>query len=107
MCLGCILHAYLSDFSLIDIPNAKLGKWVFLRAFFGFGSFTFQFIAIFLMPLSIAMVLYFTQPISAAVVNFILNGEKLAPLEIISIFSAMLGVIILTIPQMIIPGLDP
>jgi drug/metabolite transporter (DMT)-like permease len=56
------------------------------------------------MPLSIALVLYFTQPISAAVVNFFLNKERLSPLEIISIFSAMIGVVILTCPWLLIPG---
>ena len=58
------------------------------------------------MPLSIATVLFFTQPISAAVVSFILAGEKLGILEIVSIFSAMLGVIILTTPSTIIPWID-
>lgn len=105
MSLGCALHAYYAGFSIIDIPSADVGKWVFLRAFCGFFAFSFQFIGIFLMPLSIAIVLYFTQPISAAVVNFILGGEKLGRHEILSIFSAMLGVVILTTPSTLIPGI--
>ncbi len=52
------------------------------------------------------MVLYFTQPISAAIINFIFGGEKLAPLEIASIFSAMFGVVILTYPSILIPGIE-
>lgn len=58
------------------------------------------------MPLSIAIVLYFTQPISAAVVNFVLGGEKLGRIEVLSIFSAMIGVIILTTPSTIFPWID-
>ncbi|TNV77408.1 hypothetical protein FGO68_gene6316 [Halteria grandinella] len=89
---------------MLDIPREGDAKtWVFCRAIFGFFSFSFSFISIYLMPLSIAMVLYFTQPISAAVVNFLLGNERLALLEIISIFSAMVGVVILTNPSTIIP----
>jgi drug/metabolite transporter (DMT)-like permease len=58
------------------------------------------------MPLSIAMVLYFTQPISAALVNFFLSRESLSKIEILSIISAMFGVIVLTSPSTLIPNLD-
>jgi drug/metabolite transporter (DMT)-like permease len=58
------------------------------------------------MPLSIAIVLYFTQPISAAVVNFLLAKESLSKIEIMSIISAMIGVIILTSPSTLIPNLN-
>lgn len=98
MLLGCYAHTVLAQTTVLDIPTKNKGKWVFLRAFFGFFSQACQFIGIYMLPLSISMVLYFTQPISAAVLNYILNKEKLNSLEILSIFSAMLGVIVLTVP---------
>lgn len=106
MAIGCTLHSYMSGFSVIDIKDSTLAKWVFWRSLLGFLSFSFQFIALYLMPLSIAMVLYFTQPISTSVVSYFMAGEKLACLDTISIFSAMLGVVILTQPQILIPGIE-
>jgi drug/metabolite transporter (DMT)-like permease len=106
MAIGCTLHSYASGFSVIDIKDSTLAKWVFWRSFLGFLSFSFQFIALYLMPLSIAMVLYFTQPISTSVVSYFMAGEKLACLDTISIFSAMLGVVVLAQPQILIPGIE-
>ena len=101
MTLGCLFHSYYSGFTVLDIPNLQVGKWVLLRSLFGFFAFTFQFVGIYLLPLSTAIVLYFTQPLSASVVNFIFNKEKLSVLEVMSIISAMFGVIVLTSPEML------
>jgi len=60
MTIGCAVRAYFAGFSVIEISSVEVSKWVFLRAFCGFFAFSFQFIGIFLMPLSIAIVLYFT-----------------------------------------------
>jgi drug/metabolite transporter (DMT)-like permease len=49
------------------------------------------------------MTLYFTQPVSASVLNFLFNGEKLNILQIISIFSALIGVILIAHPSAIVP----
>lgn len=65
-----------------------------------------QFVGIYCLPFSLAVVLYFTQPISAAVVSYIFNGESLSPLQIISIFFAMFGVIVLTNPTFVFPFLS-
>lgn len=97
MAVGCYGHAKYSRINLLDIPEEK-SHYILLRSIFGMFSFSFQFVGIYMLPLSIAVVLYFTQPISASVVNFIFNKETLSKLEIMSIFSAMLGVIILTSP---------
>ena len=105
MAIGCTIHSYCGGFTLIDIETSELAKWVFWRSFLGFFSFSLQFFGMYFMPLSIAMVLYFTQPISTAVVNFFLGGERLSCLDLLSIFSAMFGVIILTYPQLLIPDL--
>ena len=58
-----------------------------------------------MLPFGLAVVLYFTQPISAAVVNFIFNGEKLSALQIASIVFAMFGVVVLTMPTLVFPFL--
>ena len=55
------------------------------------------------MPLSTALALYFTQPITAAVINYLFNHESLNKLEITSILSAMVGVILMTNPGLILP----
>ena len=101
MAIGCLIHAHFSKISVLDVGKENMAKWVLLRVVFGSLSFTFQFIGIFMLPLSIAMILYFTQPISAAIVNFLFNKERLVPLEILSIFSAMVGVVVLTCPEML------
>ena len=106
MAIGCTLHSYLSGFSVIDIKDSTLANWVFWRSFLGFLSYSFQFIALNIMPFSIAIALYFTQPISASLVSYFMGGEKLACLDIISIISATLGVVILSQPQILFPGAE-
>ena len=59
MAMGCFIHAKCIGQSLLDIPQG-FGWLVFFRAFFGFLSSSGQFASIFLCPLSIAIVLYFT-----------------------------------------------
>jgi len=50
------------------------------------------------MPLSLAIVLYFTQPISAIVIARFFNGEKLNNMQVVSVGAAMVGVVMLTNP---------
>ena len=95
MCLGYYAHSKWSDIDLTGVPREK-AWWVFSRAFFGVTSAMFCFAGIYLMPLSLAVVLYYTQPISASVINLIFNNEPLSVLQVISILSAMLGVVMLT-----------
>ena len=52
------------------------------------------------MPLSLAIVLYFTQPISAIIIAGVFNGEKLNNMQVVSVGAAMLGVIMLTNPSL-------
>ena len=59
MLWGCYFHAKYSKVNVINIPKDK-SFLILLRSIFGFLSFCFQFVGIYLMPLSIAMVLYFT-----------------------------------------------
>lgn len=46
--------------------------------------------------MSLAVSIYFTSPIITAILCYFTLDEKLNKLEVLSIFSAMLGVIILT-----------
>lgn len=41
MSIGCAFHAYCAGFSIIEVPSAEIGKWVFLRSFCGFFAFSF------------------------------------------------------------------
>lgn len=60
MSVGCFYHSYCAGFTVLDIPTSKIGKWIFWRSLLGFMAFGCQFIAVYMMPLSIAIVLYFT-----------------------------------------------
>ena len=102
MILGSYLHAEYSGIDLTNIPKDK-AWWMFFRATCGVASGMLCFAAIYLMPLSLAVVLYYTQPISAAVLSLLFNSEPLNCLQIISILSAMIGVIFLTKPELLVP----
>lgn len=67
-----------------------------MRGIFGFFSATSFFLAIDYLSLSMAVSLYYTSPILTAIICYFVLGEKLAKLEIVGIFSAMFGVILLT-----------
>ena len=54
-----------------------------------------------MLTLSFAVSLYYTSPIITAIICYITLGEKLSKLEIIGIFSAMFGVILMTYPELI------
>ena len=59
MAVGCYLHTRVSNIDPLLVPKDK-AKGVFSRAFFGYLSYMFQFWCIFLLPFSLAIVLYFT-----------------------------------------------
>lgn len=96
---GCLAHLIRDKKTFIDIPE-HIWKYILLRALFGFLSTASFFLAIEYLPLSMAVSLYFTSPIFTAIVCYFALGEKLAKLEIIGIFSAMLGVILMTSPEL-------
>ena len=92
---GCFIHLAKDNKRVIDIPES-LWKFIMLRAWFGFCSCTSFFLAIEYLPLSMAVSLYFTSPILTTIICYFVLGEKLNKLEIIGIFSSMLGVLLLT-----------
>ena len=96
MAFGCWIHCLVSKLEM-GIPAGS--RWlVFGRALFGFLSSMFAFCGIFLMPLSLAVVLYYSQPIWASILNYFFNSEPLSALQIASILSSMVGVIFLSYP---------
>jgi len=61
-----------------EVFSSKELIWLmFWRALFGSLAFLFELGAIYLMPISLAMVLYFTQPIFAAFFGYLFNKERL------------------------------
>ena len=97
LAFGCYIHMAKDKVSFIDIPR-HLWKWVLLRAVCGFCSTMGLYCAFDFLPLSLATTIYYVQPIFVAISCFIFLGERLAKIEILSIFSAMFGVILLTRP---------
>ena len=104
MVIGSFIYARCIGVSLTEFPG-NTRPWVLSRAFAGYCSSIGQFMSIFFLPLSIAVVLYFTQPITTSIVTYFLLGEKMSWLQIFSTLSSMLGVIFLTCPSLIIPSM--
>lgn len=58
-----------------------------------------------MLPFKLSVVLYFLQPIWASIIGFLFNKERLSYFQIFSIFVAMFGVVVLTMPDVIFPWL--
>ena len=84
--------------------DRKTANLLFFRGLFGTLAFYFELIAIYLMPISLAIVLYFTNPIMASLLSYIFIGEKLGIFDFIGIGVSMLGVVIVSKPDLIIPS---
>lgn len=95
LAVGCVIHMWKDKVNILEIPN-HLFPLLLLRGFLGFLSTMGLYLAIDYLPLSLAITVYYIQPIIVAVVCFVFLGERLSKLEILSIFSAMFGVILLT-----------
>ncbi|CDW91868.1 drug metabolite transporter permease [Stylonychia lemnae] len=102
---GCYAHLKKDGKNVIDFPQ-PLGKYIFMRAVFGFCGSTCFYVAIDYLNLSMAVSLYYTSPIITATICYFLLGEKLGRLEIVGIFSAMFGVLLLTQPYLIFTNPD-
>ncbi len=71
-------------------------KYIIMRVVSGiFGTFGL-YAAFDYLPMSLAITIYYTQPIFAAINCFFFLGERLSKLEIVSIFSAAFGMVVLT-----------
>jgi len=104
MTAGSYCHGrFVAKIRPFDIDR-KTAKLLFFRGFFGTLAFYFELIAIFLMPISLAIVLYFTNPIMASVFSYLFIGEKLGIFDIVGIGVSMIGVVIISKPELIIPS---
>jgi S-adenosylmethionine uptake transporter len=75
------------------------------RSILGFISTTTFYQAIEILPLSLGVTLYYTTPIFTSIFCYLFLGEKLGKLEILSILSALFGVVLLTKPELIFHSL--
>ena len=82
--------------------DRKMAKLLFFRGLFGTLAFYFEIIAIYLMPISLAIVLYFTNPIFASLLSYLFIGERLSKFDIIGMFVSLIGVIIISNPKLAI-----
>ena len=105
LAIGCFIHLKKDGKNVIDFPR-PLGKYIFMRSIFGFLSSTSFYLSIDYLNLSMAVSLYYTSPIITAIICYFFLGEKIGKFEILGIFSAMFGVVILTQPKLIFPNLN-
>ena len=98
MAIGAYCHGrFIGGIKPFNIDK-RTAKLMFFRGLFGTMAFYFELIAIYLMPISIAIVLYFTNPIFASIFSFIFLKEKLSIFDIIGILVSMIGVVIISNP---------
>ena len=95
MTFGSFVFCKLNKIDILFLPR-DVAALLLYRSILGWISITGMFIAVFLLPFSLAIVLNSTQPVAAAAINYAFGGEKLNKLEILSIIFGMLGVIIMT-----------
>ena len=70
------------------------------RSLYGFGSIVVTFMAIQLMPVSIAVSIMMSTSFVTALLAYIMMGEKLAVSEVLTIFGGFMGVVVLTNPKL-------
>ena len=99
MAVGAYCHGkFLSGIQPCDLSKemiAILNK----RSFWGTCAYFFQLWSISLMPISIAMVLYYSSPVFAGLLNFFFNGERISVYDIFGIIFSLIGVIIILNPE--------
>jgi drug/metabolite transporter (DMT)-like permease len=69
-----------------------------LRSFSGFIGYLGLVASVKFMPVSTASCIYFTLPIWAAILAFVFLNEKINRYDILQIFSAFLGIMIINNP---------
>ena len=102
---GGRLHLHLKKKDPTDVP-ADLTHWMFLRGLFGAGALTSYFMAIKYGQFSLVVALYYTAPVSSAVLCFLVLREKLSKFDIINICCCFLGVLFITNPGGIFEKVD-
>ena len=102
MWLGAYIHGrYFAKVKPYGI-NREMVKLMFFRGLFGTMAFYFEIIAIYLMPISLAIVIYFTNPMFISLFSYFFLGEKLSKFDIVGMFVSFLGVAIISNPDIAI-----
>ena len=98
-CAICsLLLAFREGVDPIAIPRREYGR-LLMRAFLGSAASVGQIASLNLLPISLATAIFWTQPIFAALIACIFNGESFNGIQAISVGAAMFGVFLLTNPQ--------
>jgi drug/metabolite transporter (DMT)-like permease len=73
MSIGAYCHAkFYAKIKPFDLDREMI--WLLVgRGFWGTLAFLFELVAVYLMPISLAIVLYFTSPVTVSVCNFLFN----------------------------------
>lgn len=81
--------------------QSKMYLPLFWRCLYGSFAFYFELIALYLMPISLAIPIYFTQPIFAMVIGYIYLNEKMSKIDVVGVFVSMVGVILISNPNLL------
>ena len=97
MMLFAYLYVRYHGAFVMDIPR-KYHKLIIIRAIAGFTGVQGMFSSVKYLPVSTAGTIFFTQPIWTALLAWVFAKETLSIYDIISIFTAFLGVLIINNP---------
>lgn len=113
MALGSYYHGkyYGVDFTNFGLDmyktfNAQTKKSIWLRTFYGFGSFLAALLSIKLMPVSVSVAITMTAVFVTALLGWVIAGETLSKDELYTIFGGFFGVVMLTNPSMFSSAAD-
>lgn len=104
--MGAYIHGWLNgdDHSWFGMkafkdypPEMKIS--VLLRSFFGFGSFVSTMIAIYLLPVSVAVSIMMTTTFFTPILAFLIHNESISLPELITICVGFFGVLMVTNPD--------
>jgi len=100
MAFGAYSHGrYLEGIKPCNLSRPMI-KVLNTRSVWATLAYFFQLWAITLMPISLAMVLYYSQPVFTSILCFIFNGERIEVIDILSILFSMIGIIIISDPEL-------
>lgn len=101
MSAGSYGHARIHGIDPFVMPEG-VPYQMFWRSVFGTLAFLCEISAIYLMPISLAITIYFTQPIFAGLFGYIFLGEKLNIFDQCGLVFALFGVLLIARPPVIL-----
>jgi len=103
--LGATIKIKMSpSIKLTDTPR-DCYKYMLLRCVTGFLCMYLFLWSMTMIPLSLASSIFYAAPIVTSILSYFFLGEKLSKLEVISIFSSLFGVILLSNPELLFPSM--